>query len=346
MNKKRFYFIISSIVIIILSIISIMNADTAREAMLEMVSKVPGAFGERMAKVYRNNDIIIIPNVISIVISSVILAIAIFEKIGVFRNVVIGLCIALLISSGNTFVSVLSIVSIIVSAGIKKEIVKKEKKEKKDMIVLDRFSSGKKGILGAVLCFAVYFSQVFIPNLNSYVLSFIIYLVILFILLFVFKDNLERDLSAFKKGYKEYFSFILPRLGIMYIIYFVISLLCVVINKNMPVNQQQIEALPMWYTFPLAAFLAPIVEEILFRGCIRRFIKNDILFIVVSGLLFGLLHTISEGSILGALFMAIPYSVLGCGFAYIYAKTNNITNNILCHACHNTVVMLLQIILL
>ena len=343
MEKKKLYFIISSFVIVVLSIISIVNADASREAMLEVVSKFHGSFADRMASVYSKNTIFIVPNVISIVISFIILVITFMNKTVSMRNLLIGLSIVLFVTSGNTFVSIISVVDIIMCATVKGEVIKKEKKE---MPKLERFSSGKKGIIGAVVCFIVYFSQMFIPKFNNYILSFIIYLIVLFILLFIFKDNLKRDLSTFKKGYKEYISFVLPRLGIMYIIYFVTSILCVAINRNMPVNQQQIEALPIWYTFPLAALLAPIVEEILFRGCIRRFIKNDVLFIIVSGLLFGLLHTISEGSILGALFMAIPYSVLGCGFAYIYAKTNNITNNILCHACHNTVVMLLQIILL
>lgn len=343
MNKKRLYFIVSSIVIVLLSIISILNADASREAMLEIVSNIPGDFGERMASVYNSNTIFIVPSVISIIISVVILIVSLMDKVVSLKSLILGLSIALFVFSGNTFVSIFSIVNIILSATIKGGVVKKEKVE---MPKLERFSCGKKGIIGAILCFVVYFSQSFIPDMNSYVFSIFIYLVVLFILLFIFRDNLKRDLSAFKKGYKAYISFVLPRLGAMYILYFITSILCVAINRSMPVNQQQIEAMPMWFTFPLAAFLAPVVEEILFRGCIRRFIKNDILFIIVSGFLFGLLHTISEGSIVGAIFMSIPYSVLGCGFAYIYAKTNNITNNILCHACHNTVVMLLQMILL
>ncbi len=343
MNKKRNYFIISSIVIIFLSIISIVNADASREAMLEMVSKIPGSFGERLSSVYSSNSIFIIPSIISIVISFVILVIAFMDRIISMKNFVLGISIALFITSGNTFVSILSIINIILAATIKQNV---SKVEKKDIPKLERYSNGKKGVIGAIVCFIVYFSQSFIPNLNNYIYSIFIYLVVLAILVFIFKDNLKRDFITFKNAYKEYILFVLPRLGIIYIIYFICSIICVAVNKNMPVNQQQIEAMPIWFTFPLAALLAPIVEEILFRGCIRRFIKNDILFVIVSGLLFGLLHTISEGSIIGALFMAIPYSILGCGFAYIYAKTNNIINNILCHACHNTVVMLLQIILL
>lgn len=343
MNKKKVYFIISSIVIILLSIVSIMTADASREAMLEVVSKISGSFGERLTTVYSNNSIFIIPSVISIIISFVILVISFMDKIISMKGLMIALNIALFITSGNTFISIFSIVNIILCANIKGE---KVRKEKKNMIVLDRYSSGIKGILGAILCFVIYFSQSFIPFPNNYIIYIIVYLIVLLALILIFYDNLKRDLIAFKKGYREYIAFILPKLGIMYIIYFITSILCVSINKNMPVNQQQIEALPIWFTFPLATLLAPIVEEILFRGCIRRFIKNDFLFVIVSGLLFGLLHTISEGNIVGALFMAIPYSILGSGFAYIYIKTNNITNNILCHACHNTVVMLLQIILL
>ena len=59
MSKKKNYFVISSIVIIFLSIVSILNVDSSREAMLEIVSKIPGAFGERMASVYSNNAIFI-----------------------------------------------------------------------------------------------------------------------------------------------------------------------------------------------------------------------------------------------------------------------------------------------
>lgn len=341
MNKKKNYFIFSSIAIIVLSFISILNVNSSKEAMLEAVSKVPGAFGERMVSIYSNNAIFIVPAVLCIIVALTILLYVLFKE-KYSRTLILGLSIFCFVVSSNTFVSILSIANIILGATMKEDV----RVEKKDIPHLERFSSGKKGIIGAVLCFVIYFSQSFIPSVNSYFISILIYLVVLGLLIYIFKDNLKRDISVFKNGYKEYFSFILPRLAIMYLIYFIFSFIIVYINKDMPVNQQQIEALPIWFTFPLASILAPIVEEILFRGCIRRFIKNDIVFIIVSGVIFGLLHTISEGSLAGILIMAIPYSILGCGFAYIYAKTNNIINNILCHACHNTVVMLLQIILM
>ena len=47
-------------------------------------------------------------------------------------------------------------------------------------------------------------------------------------------------------------------------------------------NQESIMSLPLWNSIPLAVIYAPIVEESLFRGCIRRFIKDDKIFIIVS----------------------------------------------------------------
>ncbi len=340
MSKEKKYFIITSVVIILISIYSIVNVNSIMKSMLESASSFQGAFGERMITILSKKSFYIGTSAISIVVSLITLAISYKNKISDLKGLLIILGVILFLSSSNSIVSILSIVNIIVSANVKRTA-----REKKDIPELERYTNGFIGMILAIVCFAVYFSR-FLFSARSYLLSFIIYYSILFIIVILFWDNLKRDFKVFKKSYKEYISFVLPKIGIVYIIYFVVSVISALVNKNISVNQQEIEALPIWYVFPLAVTFAPVVEEILFRGCIRRFIKNDILFIFISGLLFGLLHTISEGSVLTALFMAIPYSTLGCGLAYIYAKTNNITNNILVHASHNFVVMLIQIILL
>ena len=105
-------------------------------------------------------------------------------------------------------------------------------------------------------------------------------------------------------------------------------------------------SLPIWYSLPLAIIYAPIVEETLFRGCIRRFIKNDKLFIIVSALVFGLLHTaFSEETIYNALVLAIPYATMGGFLAYIYTKTNNMLCNMSFHCFHNTIAMIISILI-
>ena len=60
-------------------------------------------------------------------------------------------------------------------------------------------------------------------------------------------------------------------------------------------NQQLVEE--MFKSAPLLNILtgticAPIVEEIIFRGSVRRVIKDKKVFVIVSGLLFGLVHVL------------------------------------------------------
>ena len=43
----------------------------------------------------------------------------------------------------------------------------------------------------------------------------------------------------------------------------------------------------------MGVVLAPITEELVFRGAVRRIIKNNWVFVIVSGLLFGLVHVLS-----------------------------------------------------
>nr|MCR4581832.1 CPBP family intramembrane metalloprotease [Bacilli bacterium] len=61
------------------------------------------------------------------------------------------------------------------------------------------------------------------------------------------------------------------------------------------VNQQLIEE--MFKSAPVLSILtgvicAPVVEELLFRGTVRRIIKDKRVFVIVSGLLFGLVHVL------------------------------------------------------
>lgn len=106
-----------------------------------------------------------------------------------------------------------------------------------------------------------------------------------------------------------------------------------------------LESMPQWFVIPAAVLWAPIVEELIFRGSLRRFIKNEKLFMVISAVIFGLMHTMVEATLINVFVMAIPYMILGSFFAYVYVKTDNICNSILAHAFQNAVGMFLVNIL-
>ena len=91
-------------------------------------------------------------------------------------------------------------------------------------------------------------------------------------------------------------------------------------------------------------FLAPIIEELTFRKAFRDVFKNDLAFVIASGLVFGSLHVVLSFNSFWDFLYIIPYSSLGIAFATTYAKTNNIYVSIFMHMFHNTALTILSII--
>ena len=93
----------------------------------------------------------------------------------------------------------------------------------------------------------------------------------------------------------------------------------------------EIERLPTVIVMILVTVvLAPISEEVIFRGGIYRFLKDKIGMIggfAVSGLLFAILHQ--------SLSTLLPLFLLGVALAYSYEKTGNLKVPILFHAIFN-----------
>ena len=129
----------------------------------------------------------------------------------------------------------------------------------------------------------------------------------------------------------------------MILSFLVVNLICILVTNNATsVNQEAVESLPKIIMFILAVLWAPIVEETVFRGTIRRYINNNIVFILLSAFVFGFMHATGEGSILEILFTTLPYATLGGWLAYIYSKTDNLANNIMIHAIWNLFAVILS----
>jgi len=80
--------------------------------------------------------------------------------------------------------------------------------------------------------------------------------------------------------------------------------------------------------FAAVVIFAPIVEELVFRYSFSTFIKNQYAFVIISSLIFGLMH--STGIAI------IVYFVLGLCLSLIYLKTNkNIISSIIVHILNN-----------
>ena len=175
--------------------------------------------------------------------------------------------------------------------------------------------------------------------------------VMLALILLIFYPKLKKDFMDMKQNhmnyYSKYFKYWLMGLMIMMIS----NLLIMQFTDNqIASNEQAVQSLfdisPI-YIFFSAVIFAPLVEELVFRQGIRNIIPNKLLFIIISGLVFGGLHVISSDmSSLTELFYLVPYCAPGIIFAYILAETDNIFVSIGLHFMHNGLLIALQFFIL
>ena len=114
--------------------------------------------------------------------------------------------------------------------------------------------------------------------------------------------------------------------------------------KNESLVQDMIKSLPVLMVMNAAVF-APFVEEIVFRKTVKDVFKNVYLFMLVSFLLFGGAHVISQANSLVDLLYIIPYGSLGAAFAYAYYKTDTIFTSMMLHSFHNFVLVIMSILI-
>lgn len=174
--------------------------------------------------------------------------------------------------------------------------------------------------------------------------------VLMLIIIILFNKKLKKDFTDIKKNHKEYFSKYLKFWLLGILIMMISNLLIMVISgSDVANNEQSIRDLfdisPI-YVFFSAVIFAPVVEELIFRQSIRNIIPNKIIFILISGLVFGSLHVIGDYRQLSDLLYLIPYSAPGLVFAYILSKTDNIFVPMGLHFMHNGILIALQFFVL
>lgn len=223
----------------------------------------------------------------------------------------------------------------------------------------------KKDLLGAGICIGVfllyYTSQYFIDipfaifgrsvNDLNYTLRtiYVIFyqLCILGIIMLIFKDKIKHDFIDFKKNKNKYLNSYFKLWFLILVLTMASNAIIMLINNGEVANNEEainsiFDKNPI-YVYLAATFIAPITEELVFRLGLRRWFRTDILFIILSGLLFGLAHTVGQINVLTDYLYIIPYSIPGFVFGYLLTKTDNIFVPISMHMFHNGILMGLQI---
>ncbi len=201
-------------------------------------------------------------------------------------------------------------------------------------------------IISFISSFGINFSK--IPRNPRIFCLFLNDLVYIILLVLIFKNELKKGINDLKENFsnKVMLSLKCWVLGciIMTISSFIISfILKQNISTNEAIIRQSIKLAPFYMIFA-CCLVAPLFEEFVFRKSVYGIVKNKWLFIFISGLGFGLLHVLGSYNTIFDFLYIIPYGAMGCCFAYLLTKTNNIVLPILIHMIHNTILVLSQII--
>ena len=184
-----------------------------------------------------------------------------------------------------------------------------------------------------------------VPIVFYYLAMILKYLLIIIFYLFYYKNYLKEKWKDFRLNFKKYFKIAFNDWIIGFIIMYVSNIFIMRIIGTPGQNEETVQKLisytPM-FAFLLTTILAPIVEEMVFRKSLKDCFKNKIIFMIVSGFLFGFVHVMGSSSYLEYL-LIIPYGALGVSFAHTLNETDNIYPTIMMHAIHNGFLTLLSI---
>lgn len=202
-------------------------------------------------------------------------------------------------------------------------------------------------ILAFLLCMILMFIvPIFIDNK---IVGIAIDIIVFVMMILLFYKDLKRDFKYFKEYFREYNSLVWKMFGISFAVMFVLAIsIKLYTGINSPTNQvkllERFSVKPLYIIF-LAMIYAPITEELLFRGIIRKVFNNKYLFIIISGVLFGALHVVDDFQSIKELLYILLYSSLGIFMASTYYKTNNIFTDIYFHFIQNTLAVIAMILL-
>ena len=256
----------------------------------------------------------------------------------------ISLIMAISMMIGSLYNIIAGFVSIIIIYKKKKGEIEENKIKLEDVKSLNRWIY----LILFIAIFIIFYTSIVVnllSNVNNMILAIGIYLGRIIFVIIPFFNILKRDIKEFICNKKLYLYEIIKTFAITILFYIPVALIINLITGSEATNQNLIKEIPLWITAILAVIIAPISEEILFRGFIRKIFKNDWVYIAISGIIFGVIHCMyAEENWLMYLFV-LPYAVMGVGFARLYAKTNNIIANIALHFIWNLFVLGTMVIL-
>lgn len=180
-----------------------------------------------------------------------------------------------------------------------------------------------------------------LPEMLEIILD-IIRIIVLMISTLIFFNNLFTLIISGKYEIKKEFKKIIKEIFLFIPIWILSYLIKCLLNFGESSNQLRI--IENFTQFPIGAFLsavimAPICEEMIFRYLPHIFIKNKLLYVIISSTLFAGMHVLDS-----PLHFIITYLIVPLYWAYRYSKTEDIFIPISLHSFSNLIASIFVLI--
>lgn len=184
-----------------------------------------------------------------------------------------------------------------------------------------------------------------LTTMDKIIILFAKYFVLIAIFLIRDFKYLKEKWFDFIKNFKKYFTISFKNWLGGFLIMIASNIIINSFVKGLGANEAGVQTIIS--KIPVAAFilttiLAPIVEEMVFRKYLQNCVDHKILYMILSGLIFGFIHTSIDSNML-ELLLIIPYGALGFMFAKTINETDNIYATIIMHMLHNGLLTILAI---
>ena len=194
-----------------------------------------------------------------------------------------------------------------------------------------------KEMLKGITLYLIYFAYTLVATnlINNLHISNVSYIMLpadfifLVFTIMLYKDNLRKDyISIKKKGLLKLLGKVLLGLFLLILSKGLMGMITDILYTDLPTDTNTSAIVDLFnnsffYAFFKTLIFAPIAEEILFRESLRPFVKSNILFIIISALIYTLMNFIfsSTGSfiLIDLLIYLVPALVL----SYIYINNDN-----------------------
>lgn len=167
-----------------------------------------------------------------------------------------------------------------------------------------------------------------LPMINGQVIMAVLDILFIFIAIFCYRGELKKDLEELKAKYKTGRIIKIVLLGVVTMIALnaFTALLAQVFNSNvlMDDNTASIQVLAnqsMIYTIFKMMIFGVVAEEILFRESLNKVLTNNILFVIISTVIYTGMHFVFVGAPTN-IFQVLPYVFLAILLGTIYIKND------------------------